>query len=146
MPSEALAWRIIRPAIVVYGLAAWVVWFWLEQIGDDGLGSFDPDRRGSTAEGLRRAIARGILTVWFLVNVLSFVNFPWVHPFDQPARGSDILENRLEMVENPDAFTDEQRARARGGVIVEPDADGRDAGPNATPESTPDATPQEDSE
>jgi hypothetical protein len=110
-------------AIVVYGLAAWVVWYWLEQIGDDGLGSFDRDRRSVSPDGLRHGLARGILTVWFLVNVLSFVNFPWVHPFDQPARGSDILENRLEMVENPDAFTDEQRARARGGVIVEPEED-----------------------
>jgi hypothetical protein len=100
-------------AIVVYGLAGWLFWSWLEQIGDG---------TRSSPERLRHWIARGVLGVWFLVNVLSFVHFPWVHPFDQPARGGDILENRLEMVENPDQFTDDQRARARGGVIVEPDA------------------------
>ena len=105
-------------AIIVFGLGAWLVWSWLERL-DDGLASF---RRGGGrgSGGRRNGIAAAIVGIWFAGNVLSFVGFPWVHPFDQPARNTNVLENRLDMVENPEAFTDEQRERAQGGVIVDP--------------------------
>jgi len=96
-------------AIVIFGLGAWVVWTWLDHFAH---------RVSPAPAKTRRRLVQGIVVVWFLGNVLSFVNFPWVHPFDQPARSSDVLENRLEMVENPDEFTDEQRQRAQGGVII----------------------------
>ena len=93
-------------AIVVFALGAWML-FELVQ--------FLPQR-------LTGVVTKGVLLLWFVGNVLSFVHFPWIHPFDQPARNTEVLDNRLEMVENPDAFTDEDRARAQGGVIVEPGA------------------------
>lgn len=99
-------------AIVVFGLGAWVFWAWLKHITEPWRQSREP---------VRRWLVRGVLTVWFLGNVLSFVNFPWVHPFDQQARSSEVLDNRLEMVENPDEFTDEQRQEAQGGVIIPPE-------------------------
>jgi uncharacterized PurR-regulated membrane protein YhhQ (DUF165 family) len=61
-----------------------------------------------------------VVVVWFLTNVLSFVHFPWVHPFDQLARDQAILQNRVELVEQYDLFTDEDRVRAWDGVLVEP--------------------------
>mgnify|MGYP004128177003 CR=1 FL=1 len=99
-------------AIVVFGLGAWFVWTFLERTIPD-----PPARRWVPS---RSTISGAIVTVWFLANVLSFVHFPWVHPFDQPARNTEVLDNRLDMVENPDAFTDEQRARAHGGTLVDP--------------------------
>jgi hypothetical protein len=96
-------------ALVVFGLGAWMLWSWLGRVASSVAAS--PD-------SARRWIVRSVVSVWFIGNVLSFVNFPWVHPFDQPARSSDVLDNRLEMVENPDEFTDEQRENAQGGVII----------------------------
>ncbi|MFW5695799.1 MAG: hypothetical protein ACOCYB_11565 [Alkalispirochaeta sp.] len=97
-------------AIVIFGLGAWALWMWISHIAH----SFT-----TSPELVRRRLTTGVLTVWFLGNVLSFVNFPWVHPFDQPARRSEVLNNRQEMVENPEEFTDEQREQARGGVIID---------------------------
>lgn len=90
-------------AIVVFGLGAWALRRWVD-----------------TRDISWSFVSRIALVFWFAANVLSFVNFPWVHPFDQPARRTDVLENRLEMVENPETFSDEDRERARGGVIVDP--------------------------
>lgn len=98
-------------AIVVFGLGSWAVFELLHQF---------PER-------ISGGLAKGIVIVWFAVNVLSFVHFPWINPFDQPARNTEVLDNRLEMVENPAEFTEEDRARARGGVIVGPGAQGSDA-------------------
>lgn len=97
-------------AVVVFGLAVWLLW--------DLLQRWDLRRPGVT-----RPIATAIVAIWFLGNVLSFVHFPWVHPFDQPARDQAILQNRVELVEQYDLFTDEDRARARDGVLVEPGGD-----------------------
>ncbi|MFP4331380.1 MAG: glycosyltransferase family 39 protein [Spirochaetaceae bacterium] len=68
----------------------------------------------------RKAITVVTLLFWFLANLLYFVNFPYIAPWEQPTRRTEVLENRLEMVENPDAFTDTQREEARGGRIIEP--------------------------
>jgi hypothetical protein len=56
--------------------------------------------------------------VAFGIAVLG--NLPWVAPWDQRGRDPAVLENRLEILEEAGRFTDEERARARGGVIVEP--------------------------
>lgn len=94
-------------AIVVFGLAVWLLW--------DILKRWDVQR-----PGIARSLSIAIVGVWFLTNILSFVHFPWVHPFDQPARDQKVLQNRVELVEQYDQFTDEDRARARDGVMVQP--------------------------
>ena len=85
-------------AILIFGLSGWVAYRW---IGTPRVRSF-------------------ILAIWFAGNVLSFVHFPYVPPYLQPARSTEVLENRLEMVENPDTYTDAERAQSHGGVILAP--------------------------
>lgn len=55
--------------------------------------------------------------------VLNLANFPLVPPAEQPSRDSAVLENRIDMLERPDAYSDEARRLARDGRIVEPDKD-----------------------
>lgn len=85
-------------AFVIFGLGGSVVFRWI---------------RSSRVRFL-------LLALWFAGSVLSFVNFPYVPPFLQPARSTEVLDNRLEMVENPDTYTDAERAQSHGGVILAP--------------------------
>ena len=70
---------------VVLALAVWLVW--------------DVWRLGAW----RRWFSPVVLAFYGLASVLTFLNLPWVHPMDQAFRSPEVLESRLEMVENPDA-------------------------------------------
>ncbi len=89
-------------AFIVFGLSSWViveVW------------------------KARERVVRGIVVAYGLVSVLSFVNLPYLSPWEQPYRSPEVIENRLEMVENPDQFTDEEREAAQGGAVIPPGSD-----------------------
>jgi hypothetical protein len=62
-----------------------------------------------------------VLALGLATSLMSIANLPWVHPRDQLARSSDVLDNRLDLLERPEAYSDDARQRARDGNLVEPD-------------------------
>ncbi len=78
-----------------------------------------PWRTGTGPGGLPRG-AGVVVGAWLLVGLAVLGNLPWVAPWDQQGRDPAVLQNQLDILEDPVRFSDEDRARARGGVIVEP--------------------------
>jgi hypothetical protein len=63
----------------------------------------------------------GVSLLWVMHSAAVLANFPWLPPQDQPARDTRVLENRIDLLERPGAYSDDARERARGGSIVDPD-------------------------
>lgn len=59
-----------------------------------------------------------ISILWLTVNLLLIANFPLIHPKYHPERNSDVMTQRLDMVENYENYTDEDRRNAKGGVLL----------------------------
>jgi len=78
-----------------------------------------PWRTGTGPGGLPRG-AGVVVGAWLLVGLAVLGSLPWVAPWDQQGRDPAVLQNQLDILEDPVRFSDEDRARARGGVIVEP--------------------------
>jgi hypothetical protein len=53
--------------------------------------------------------------------VLNLGNLPWVPPSEQPTRDPAVLANRVDILERPEAYSEDARERARDGRIIAPD-------------------------
>lgn len=107
--------------LVVFGAAAAAIVRGLDAV------TARPARRARNGPGptvqRREHLPRGsgaVLAAWLALGLTVLGNLPWVAPWDQTGRDPAVLGNRLDILENPDRYSPEERARARGGVIVEP--------------------------
>lgn len=99
-------------AFIVFGLASWMI---LEAYSPKGKLSSWLNRRFPKTK-----LAGAIVMLYGVLSIVSFVNLPYLTPWEQPYRSPEVVENRLEMVENPELFTEEEREAAEGGAIIEP--------------------------
>lgn len=65
-----------------------------------------------------KLILISVISLWLLVNVFHFINFPYIHPYDQKARDTKVMNQRMDMVENPDEYSEEDKAKAKGGNLI----------------------------
>lgn len=62
------------------------------------------------------AVAASLVTA-----AVTLVNLPWVPPSEHPSRDPAVLENRVDILERPEAYSEDARRSARDGRLVEPD-------------------------
>lgn len=102
-------------AIVVLGAAAVGIvamrrWA-RERVGEGWLSALFSERAVLVLSG----------TASVVTAVVVLGNLPWVAPSDQPSRDESVLENRIDILERPEAYSEDARERARDGRLVEPD-------------------------
>lgn len=78
--------------------------------------------RGSSVRSLveRKNFLIIIVAAWLAHSVIVLANIPLVPPHQQLMRDPTVLENRRDILERPDRYSDEDRVRARDGVLVSP--------------------------
>lgn len=118
---RTVAYMTADVAILVFGAAAATIVRGLDAVAARvtraGAGA------GSSGVAPPTLLPRGagaVLGLWLALGLAAIGNLPWVAPWDQEGRDPEVLQNRLDILEEPERFTPEDRARARGGVIVEP--------------------------
>lgn len=102
--------------IVVFGAAA-VGLVTIRSVLRDALGR----RRQRSSHWGERPLLVFAVTSSLVMAAANLVNLPWVPPSEHPSRDPAVLENRVDILERPEAFSDEARRLARDGRVVEPD-------------------------
>jgi hypothetical protein len=102
---------------VVFGAAAvGLEWVWSSTKGAFG--------RGGVVRRTRDRVPLAVAIVLSLVMAgVNLVNLPWVPPSGHLTRDPAVLDNRIDILERPDSYSDEARRLARGGRLVAPDLD-----------------------
>lgn len=102
--------------IVVFGAAA---------VGLTSVRDSLRERLGRGPNSESSVAARGLLAFVVVASLVSavanLINFPWLAPSEQPARDTAVLENRVDILERPEAYSDDARRSARDGRIIQPD-------------------------
>ena len=87
-------------SIIIFGLSS----FWLFKLKFNTLNT--------------KFILIPISILWLIANLLIMANFPLIHPKYHPERNSDVMTQRLDMVENYEDYTEDDRKNAKGGVLL----------------------------
>ena len=68
---------------------------------------------------LRNVAKYSIVFIIFITSITSNAHFlDWVHPYDQKSRNTEILSERLHMIENPNLYTDKDRKDAKDQKLL----------------------------
>ena len=71
----------------------------------------------------QNTIISALSITWVLFSIFSLTNFPWIHPKNQIERNVNVLNQRVDMIENYENYSDEQRLNAKDGKLIELEKD-----------------------
>jgi hypothetical protein len=40
-----------------------------------------------------------IMALWFIINISQFISLPWVHPYNQVSKSSEVLNSKLSKLD-----------------------------------------------
>lgn len=59
-----------------------------------------------------------LITIFCIIGLFTITNFPLRNPYNFEFRNSDVLNQRKDMIENFDEYSDKDRKNARNGVLI----------------------------
>ena len=59
-----------------------------------------------------------IASVYFLISIFTLINLPLKNPYEFEFRSQEVLNQRKNMVEHPEKYSDIDRKNARNGILI----------------------------
>ena len=72
-----------------------------------------------TSDQVKESLNKNIIaSAYFLISIFTLINLPLKNPYEFDFRSQKVLNQRKNMIENPEKYSDIDRKNARNGFLI----------------------------